>query len=215
MEELDQIGENTTKSYNLVAERYHELFKDEMKQKEFDRLLLDRFADYFDSKSIICDMGCGPSGHIGKYLFEKELNVFGIDISGRCVEIARRENPEIRFLLMDMARLSIADESIDGIISFYSIIHTPKRLVNGLFGEFNRVLKRSGKILLAVKEGNTEGYVDELLGYRTRIYSAYFKKEEIENYLGTNGFKLILLEIRQPYDFEIPRRRIYAIGEKL
>ena len=135
IEELKQINEETRNSFNLAAEKYFELFKDEMKHKEYDRALLDKFAGNFDSKSIICDVGCGP-GHITRYLFDKGLNVFGIDISERCIQIARRENPEMRFQVMDMARSDIADESIDGIISFYSIIHTPKRLIHFLSHEF-------------------------------------------------------------------------------
>ncbi len=214
MEELDKINEETRKSFNLAAEKYYKLFKDEMKQKEYDRLLLDRFACNFNSKSAICDMGCGP-GHITRYLFDKGLHVFGIDISERCVEIARRQNPQMKFETMDMVRSDIEDESIDGIISFYSIIHTPKQFMNELFHEFNRVLKNHGKILIVVKKGDTEGYVDDLEGFKTRLYFTNFKEEEIRNYLKANGFKVIFQETRQPYDFEIPVERIYTIGEKI
>lgn len=212
-EELKQINEEIGKSFNLVAEKYFELFKDEMKQKEYDRVLLNNFASNFDSRSIICDVGCGP-GHISRYVFDRGLNVFGIDISKRCIGIARRENPKMQFQVMDMTKLGIADASIDGIISFYSIIHTPKRFVNILFQEFNRILKKSGKILVVVKKGDREGYVDELLGLKTTIYTTYFTEKDLEIYLLANGFELIFLETRQPYDFEIHVERIYAIGRK-
>jgi SAM-dependent methyltransferase len=212
-EGLKQINEETRKSFNLAAERYFELFKDEMKQKEYDRRILDRFASNFDFESILCDVGCGP-GHITRHLFDKGLNVFGVDISERCIEIARRENPRIRFEVMDMAELDIADESIDGIVSFYSIIHTPKRLINVLFSEFHRVLKRGGKILVVVKKGASEGYVEELLGFKTRLYSTNFTEGELTTYSQTSGFELISIETRQPYDFEIPVERIYAVGKK-
>jgi len=213
VEELAQINEETREAFNLAAERYYELFKDEMKQKEYDRVILDKFAGNFDSESIIYDMGCGP-GHITRYLSDKGLHVVGIDISEKCIQIARRENPKMRFRVMDMTRLDLADKSIDGIISFYSIIHTPKRLMNILFYEFNRVLKRGGQILIVVKKGRTEGYVDELEGFKTRLYFTNFTEEELETYLQTSGFDLIFMDTRQPYDFEIPVERIYAIGKK-
>ena len=214
MEDLKQVNEKTRKSFNLAAEKYYELFKDEMEKKEYDRMLLDRFASNFDSRSIICDVGCGP-GHITRYLFDKRLDVSGVDISEKCIEIARRENPKMRFQIMDMARLDIADESIDGIISFYSIIHTPKRFMHVLFCEFNRVLKKGGRILVVVKKGETEGYVDELEGFKTRLYFTNFTEEEVKSFLEANGFRVIFLETRQPYDFEIPVERIYAIGRKI
>lgn len=184
-----------------------------MKQKKYDRVILDKFASNFGSASIICDMGCGP-GHITRYLFDKGLSIFGIDISEKCIAVARRENPKIRFQVMDMARLDMADESIDGILAFYSIVHTPKRSMNILFREFRRVLRKDGKILIVVKKGSTEGYVDELVGFKTRLYFVNFTEEELQTYFQTSGFELISIETRQPYDFEIPVERIYAIGQK-
>jgi ubiquinone/menaquinone biosynthesis C-methylase UbiE len=185
-----------------------------MKQKEFDRVFLDEFSSHFTSESVLCDVGCGP-GHITRYVFDKGLNIFGIDISEKCVEIARRENPKMRFMTMDMAQLDLADESIDGVISFYSIIHTPKQFQSLLFQEFNRVLKMGGRISMVVKKGNTEGYINELEGYKTSLYFTNFNEDEIRNYLETKGFKVILLETRRPYDFEIPVDRIYATAIKI
>ena len=214
MEGLRQIHDKTRKSYNLAAEKYFEDFKDEMKQKEYDREFLDEFATHFDSTSVICDVGCGP-GHITRYIHDKGLNIFGVDISEKCVEVARRENPGMRFRVMDMADLDLADESVDGIISFYSIIHTPKRFQPVLFREFNRVLKMGGRICVVVKKGDSEGYVEELIGFKTSLYFANFDEEEIRNYLEANNFRVVSLETRHPYDFEIPVDRIYATGVKV
>jgi hypothetical protein len=84
-----------------------------------------------------------------------------------------------------------------------------------LFCEFNRVLKKGGRILVVVKKGETEGYVDELEGFKTRLYFTNFTEEEVKSSLEANGFRVIFLETRQPYDFEIPVERIYAIGRKI
>jgi len=210
---LQSISDKTRKSYNLAAEKYFQDFKDEMKQKEFDRVFLDEFSSHFTSESMLCDLGCGP-GHITRYVFDKGLNIFGVDISEKCIEIARRENPKMRFMTMDMARLDLANESIDGIISFYSIIHTPKQFQPLLFQEFNRVLKMGGRITVVVKKGNTEGYINEPEGYKTSLYFANFNEDEIRNYLKSNGFKIDFLKTRHPYDFEIPVDRIYGTGTK-
>jgi ubiquinone/menaquinone biosynthesis C-methylase UbiE len=120
----------------------------------------------------------------------------------------------MRFQVMDMSRLEMAAESIDGIVSFYSIIHIPKRLMSVVSSEFRRVLKKSGKILVVVKRGSSEGYVNDLLGLKTRLYSTYFTEEELENCLQTSGFELISMETRQPYEFETPVERVYAVGKK-
>lgn len=212
--ELAEINGMTRRSYDIAAGRYHELFKDEMARKAYDRQLLDEFSGWFTKDSILFDMGCGPSGHIGRWLFDKGLDVAGIDISGRCLEIASRHNPGMRFLGMDMSDLAIGDGEVDGIIAFYSIIHTPKVHVPRLFREFHRVLGKGGKLLVTVKEGGEEERLDEFLGFDTTIHFTHFRRREIETYFVEHGFKLLLLDSRAPIEEEIAVSRIYAIGEK-
>lgn len=213
--DIEQIRQDIKGTYDCVAAKYHELFHDEMKEKEFDRALLDQFALAFNKDSRLCDLGCGPSGHITRYLFEKGLKIEGIDISEQCIEIAKKENRSIEFYVKDMMRLDYPDGLFDGLISFYSIIHTPKDYLHLIFREFNRILKKGGKALVVVKKGEQEGYIDEMLGYKTKIYFTHFLEMEIESYLTGNGFKLKYLETREPYEFEIGVPRIYALAEKI
>ena len=214
MDSLDSINLKTRQTYNLAAERYHELFHNEMNEKEYDRRLLDSFAGRFHKNSLICDAGCGPSGHIGRYVFDKGIQVVGVDISEKCVELARRYNPMMRFERGDIGQLAFADRSFDGVISYYSIIDTPKKYVNRIFNEFHRVLKPDGSLLVAVKAGLAEGYLDNLLGIKAEIYFALFMEKEIALYFEQAGFLLEFIEKRNPYDFEISNERIFAIGKK-
>ena len=48
----------------------------------------------------------------------------------------------MKFSVMDMCKLQFPDESIDGMVAFYSIIHIPKEFIKLAFKEFNRVLKK-------------------------------------------------------------------------
>jgi ubiquinone/menaquinone biosynthesis C-methylase UbiE len=214
MEEQREINRLTRVSYDLAATKYDELFRDELDRKPYDRQLLDEFAGHFTPGAIIHDLGCGPSGHIGHYLHAKGLRVIGSDLSQRCVDIASACHPEMEFLVMDMASLTLEDQTIDGVLSYYSIIHTPKKLVPRLFREFHRVLKKKGKLLLSVKEGDQEGFLEEFLGFETRIYFTHFHEEEIARLLTGNGFEVLFLEKRSPLEDEISVPRIFAIGEK-
>jgi len=215
MDNLKHINSLTQQAYNLAAPKYHDLFHNEMDKKEYDRKLLDSFAASFNSDSLLCDAGCGPSGHISRYLIDKGLKVIGIDISEKCVELARLNNPDMRFECADISNMPFDGNSFDGLISYYSIINTPKIYVNKIFNEFHRVLKRQGYILVAAKAGTAEGYVDDLLGIKTKIYSALFTQEEITAYFQEAGFVMEFIDMRNPYDFEISYERIFAIGKKV
>ena len=213
MDLLKSINSFTQKAYNLAAQRYHLLFNNEMNEKEYDRKLLNDFAARFNKDSLVCDAGCGPSAHIGRYLFDKGIKVIGVDISEKCIEIAKLYNPDMKFECADFSDLPFDDNSFDGVISYYSIINTPKIYVNKIFTEFRRVLKTNGYLLVAVKEGTTEGYNDELLGIKTKNYFSLFTKDEIISYFKESGFTLEFIDQRNPYDFEISNERIFAIGK--
>ncbi len=214
MDSLEFINAKTRAAYNLAAQKYHDLFHNEMNEKEYDRKLLDCFASKFNADAVICDAGCGPSGHIGGYVFNKGIEVIGVDISDKCIELARLNNPKMKFELGDISKLTFPDGIFDGIISYYSIIDTPKKYVTRIFSEFYRVLKPNGYLLVAVKEGTTEGYDNDLLGIETEIYFTLFTEEEIARYFERAGFSIEFMEKRNPYNFEININRIFTIGKK-
>lgn len=212
---LDVVHAMSRRAYNLAAQRYHEMFHDEMDKKEYDRRLLDAFGARFTKTSVVCDAGCGPSGHIGRYIFDKGIKVIGVDISDECVALARRSNPGMQFERGDLAGLAFDDDSFDGVISYYSIVHTPKKYVGIIFGEFHRILKTGGYLLVAVKAGTTEGIVADLVGIKTEVYFTLFSEGEIGQYFERAGFLLESMEKRNPYDFEIGNERIFAVGRKV
>lgn len=215
MDFLEKINSKTRQAYNLVAQKYHDLFRNEMNEKEYDRKFLNSFISRFNKDSVILDAGCGPSGHIGRYVFDQGIQVIGVDISDKCVEMARQYNPDIQFDIGDIGNLSFDDGSFDGIISYYSIIDTPKKYVHKIFDEFRRVLKPNGYLLVTVKAGTTEGYIYDLLGIKTEIYFTLFTEKDIANYFQEAGFSLEFIEMRNPYNFEISNERIFAIGKKV
>jgi ubiquinone/menaquinone biosynthesis C-methylase UbiE len=212
--ELDQINELTRKAYDKTAEKYHDHFKNEIFQKEYDRLILDKFSNSLPTDSLICDAGCGPSGHISKYLVDKGHRAVGIDISQKCIDIAASYNPQIEYEVMDMMNTKFEDGHFDGVISFYSVIYTPKEFVKNIFAEFNRLLKGKGKLLVVVKKGANEGIIDDDWYEGHPVYFTHFIEQEIKDYFVQNNFKLDFFDTRKPYDFEFNVERIFAIGTK-
>lgn len=148
----------------MAADKYHELFHNEMNEKEYDRVLLDFFANLLKPASLVCDAGCGPYGHVGRYLANKGLIITGADISDRCIELASRLNPDMSFAREDIVDMSFDNEYFDAIISYHSIISTPKNILHRIFLEFNRVLRSGRHLLVVVKPGTEEGFQNELVG---------------------------------------------------
>ena len=214
MDPIELAHSKTRQAYNLAADRYHSLFCNELEEKEYDRMFLDFFADRLEKGSLICDAGCGPSGHIGKYLTNKGMVITGIDISDRCIELASSLNPEMYFVVGDMAKMSFENNSFDAVVSYYSIIHTPKNLVHQVLREFYRVLKPGGYLLIAIKAGSDESLKTDLLGIETEILLSLFSENEIREFLIRSEFDIFFIEKREPYESESNYERIFVIGKK-
>lgn len=215
MESLERINQLTRESYNKAAQKYYDLFHDELEGKKFDRDYLDKFLRLFNSNSVICSVGCGPCGHVEKYIYDKGFNVTGIDISEKCIEIANKNNSQIKFEVGDLSKINYEDNYFDGIVSYYSIIDTPKIYLDKIFKEFNRVLKPNGYLLIVAKEGSTEGYESNLLEIKTKIYFTLFTEDEIRLVLERNGFDVEDMTIREPNPDEIQLKRLFAINKKV
>jgi ubiquinone/menaquinone biosynthesis C-methylase UbiE len=212
--DLDAIRERTRAYYDIVGSRYFELFRDELAQKPDDRAWLARFAESLGKGARVCDAGCGPCGHVTRCLADLGLKMTGVDLSERCIELARKAHSDLTFQTMDMLRMEFEDGSFDGIVAYYSILYTPKIHLPSLFREFHRVLKPRGKALVVVKEGEGEGWIDDPMGTGERTYFVNFHAAELQDILLECGFRTMAVDTRAPYEFEYQVRRITIIAEK-
>lgn len=215
MESLEKINLLTQIAYNKAAQKYYDLFHDELEKKEFDKKFIDEFLNLFKPGALICSAGCGPCGHVENYMFEKGYNIIGVDISENCIEIARRHYSKIHFETGDFTKLKYRDNYFDGLAAYYSIIDTPRVYLDKVLKEFNRILKRNGYLLLVVKEGDSEGYEEDLLGINSKIYFSLFTEKEINVVLGNNGFENLRTVRRKPYPDEIQIGRIFSVSRKM
>jgi len=164
----DERWARVRSSYAALAAEYAKRIYDELRNKPFDRELLDRFAARVRDLGPVCDLGCGP-GPVACYLRDHGVSVFGLDISPAMVSEARRLNPDIDFAEADMLSLPLHPESLGGIAAFHSIIHLKQDELALAFGEMWRALKRDGLLLVAFHVGSEILQTTELWGYRVAL----------------------------------------------
>nr|WSW68212.1 class I SAM-dependent methyltransferase [Streptomyces sp. NBC_00995] len=148
----------TREAYDAAARTYAELFGDELRDRPLDRAMLGAFAEQVraNGDGQVADLGCGP-GHVTAHLATLGLSVFGVDASSAMIESARDTHPGLRFDIGSMAALDIADGVLGGVLSRWSVIHTPPRELPGILAEFSRVLAPGGHLLIgfSASEGPT------------------------------------------------------------
>jgi ubiquinone/menaquinone biosynthesis C-methylase UbiE len=163
-------------------------------------------------KGLVADLGCGP-GHIAKYLQENGVQVFGIDLSPGMIRCARRMCPDIEFRVGDMASLDIADESLVGIVAFYSIVHFESSQLTTVFKECRRVLSPGGLMLLAFHIGDEIVHADDLWGQQVNLDFRFHQPCDVKASLLAAHLTVIESAEREPYEgAEHQSRRAYLLA---
>lgn len=203
------------KSYDTVAREYADEIYAELKDKPFDRELLDRFAVRVRGQGVVCDVGCGPA-QIARCLRDRGVDVLGLDLSAGMLAQARRLNPDILFVQSSMLAMGLGSETLGGIAAFYCIIHIPRAQVVAALGEMRRVLRPGGCLLITFHLGTEDSHHEELFGRPVSLDVALFTTEEMAGYLRAAGMVVEEVLERDPYapEVEYQSRRGYIVASR-
>jgi SAM-dependent methyltransferase len=211
----EQARAAVVRYWDSIALLYLELFRDEFHGKPFDRQLLASFAASLPPGAAVCDAGCGPCGHVTRLLADAGLDVTGVDISPRCIELARGQQPELRFETMDMAAMTFESGSLAGLVAYYSLHYLPRDKQSELLLQFRRVLAPGGLLLIAVKEGNSEGWIDDPMGTGQRVFWCDFPASELQLLVRESGFEVLDCTVRDSLPGEIAVRRVFLTARRV
>ncbi|GAA1112314.1 class I SAM-dependent methyltransferase [Nesterenkonia jeotgali] len=143
--------ERTSAAYSRRAAEYIERLGLMTAVHPSDRELVSTWASGVHEA---IDAGCGP-GHWTNFLAEQGVIVRGVDLVPEFIAHARNTYPAVRFTVGDLASLDASADSVDGILSWYSLIHYEPQAIQSPLREFGRVLKPGGTLLVGFFEGPT------------------------------------------------------------
>ena len=100
-----------------------------------------------------------------------------------------------------MTDLDLVDGSIAGLLAFWSLIHVPDDEIPGVFGQFRRVLRPGGPLLIGFHVGDesqlkTQGYG----GHPMKIHVHRRQPDRVTAWLRDAGFTVkahLLLKLDQ------------------
>lgn len=154
----------------------------------------DKFISFLKPGDLVLDVGCG-AGTKSKYLHDKGLRVFGIDLAENFVEIARHKVPEGEFAAVDMQDADKLEKDFDGIFAQASLLHIARKDALGVLRKLVSKLKPGGYLYVAVKEKRPEGVDEEIktendYGYEYERFFSYYTLDELKGYLHQLGMEL-------------------------
>ncbi|MCV7592107.1 class I SAM-dependent methyltransferase [Micrococcus luteus] len=152
-----------------------------------DKRLVEAWAQR--TGGVLEDVGCGPA-HWTAYLHSLGHDVRGIEPVEEFVAHARRAHPEVRVERGSFETVPTA--AVDGILAWYSIIHTPPAEMPRLFEHAHRSLRPGGSMLLGFFAG------DEVEPFDHAITTAWhWPVDALSRLLTTAGFTVVDRGTRQ------------------
>jgi ubiquinone/menaquinone biosynthesis C-methylase UbiE len=140
-----KLIDKTRDDYNLIAEQ----FASTRKYNWSDTLQSIQDLN-LKNGDVVLDLGCG-NGRLYELLTNNKIEYYGIDISKKLVEIAKKNVTNGNFMVGDMTNIPLEDNFFDLVVSIAVLHHIPTdKLREQSVKEIFRVAKPGGKVMLTV-----------------------------------------------------------------
>ncbi|MFW0788826.1 class I SAM-dependent methyltransferase [Gordonia sp. CPCC 205333] len=196
-------NEDATRSgYDAGAAGFADLFETVFDTRPLDRALIVTFAEL--ANGPVADIGCG-SGVVTEMLSDAGAEVFGVDLSPVLVAEARTRRPALDFRVGSMLALDIPDESLNGVLAWYSTIHLEDADLPLAFAEFNRVLRPNGVALLGFQVGDDPFVLDGAFGAEFSLVFHRRQPQQVVALLEESGFVEFATTVRAAHNERTPQ----------
>lgn len=152
-------------AYDEVADTYADHFRSTEPEMPVELAMVQHFASLLPGERRVLDAGCG-GGRMMPVLAALGCRVEGVDLSPEMIRRSQRDHGSFPSRVASIADLPFADDSVDGVFSWYSTIHSPDADLPRIMSEVHRVLRPCGFFLIAFQSGH--GTRDISDAYRRR-----------------------------------------------
>jgi cyclopropane fatty-acyl-phospholipid synthase-like methyltransferase len=179
----------------ISAVAFHKL-ADRYREKYMDLTMYDESYSHFSAllkgRACVLDAACGP-GNVSRYLMTQrpDLDLLGIDLAPRMVELAREAVPSARFAVHDCRHLVSLKRRFDGIICAFGLPYLSLEEVTAFIGSASEVLNPAGVLYLSTMLGNAENSGFKCCSTGDQVYINYHSEDHITRSLEKHGFTLV------------------------
>ena len=188
----DSLLTRTRSFYDTVAGSYAELLADTSFETSVELALVEDFVRRVEQQgAAVLDAGCGTGRMIGHVRsLSAAIVPTGVDLSPGMLEHARAAHPDVSFTQGTLASLPFRDGEFDGVLAWYSIIHSPPHGLPAIFAEFRRVLRPDGWVLLGFQSGVGERTAAGAYGHDVELHAFLHHTPYVADALAATGFRI-------------------------
>lgn len=176
--------------YEPTADSYSSMMNSEIQSPIYSETLLRLNGKLAQISGPLVDISCGSGHMLSLYAekFDDNRDLIGIDLTPRMVELANdRLGSAGEARVGDMRCVSsMTDSTVAALLNFFAIHHLTKMELGAAVGEWHRLLKSGGQLVMAAWEGVGEidyGEESDLIAYK-------YTENELKKLLRKNGFSV-------------------------
>jgi len=153
------------------------------------RDIKEAIAAWGSTAPRVLELGCGD-GRDAKEIIKLSSDYLGIDNSKGMISIARKQVPQAKFVVADMATYDFS-VPVDIIFAFASLLHIDKETLALVLQRARTALSAGGIFYLSVKRGEYHGGEVVSDEYGERIFYYYQKSDIMDLAQGYEEVKTI------------------------
>ena len=203
----------SAKAFHNLAERYRAKYMDltlyDESYREFCQILKS-------GRAHVLDAACGP-GNASRYLMahRPELDLLGIDLAPRMVELARAAVPSARFEVQDCRKLPELKRRFAGILCAFGLPYLSAEEALGFIQDARQTLEPGGALYLSTMLGQEEASGFQPCSTGERVHVTYHNEEQILKFLHQCRFEVLRQwRLPSPTVAPTPTRDLILIARK-
>jgi predicted TPR repeat methyltransferase len=181
-----EVSANT---FHKLADRYRDKYMD---LTTYDESYLAFCGLLNHDRARVLDAACGP-GNVSRYLMTQKptLDLLGIDLAPRMVELAQAAVPSAQFRVHDCRRLTDLGLTFDGIVCAFGLPYLSRAEATNFIAGANAILAPGGVLYLSCMEGTSEDSGFESSSSGDQVYINYHSEDHLRSVLASHGFAIM------------------------
>lgn len=206
-------NKNAVEVFNKLAGHYQNKYMNvDLYGKSFDL-----FCNSIKKENAtVLEIACGP-GNITRYLLNKrpDLKIFGTDLAPNMVALAKINNPEAEFEVMDCRKIGMIDKKYDAVMCGFCLPYLSKEEAIRLITDAAALLNSGGIFYLSTMEDDYSKSRLQTGSTGDQVFMHYHEGAYLVEALTKNSFRINHLQ-RQDYpDGETKTTDLLIIAEKI
>lgn len=142
-----------TKMAVAVFDKHAKLYQEKYMDVSLYHDTFDLFCSHLPQQAHILDLACGP-GNISRYLLDSrpDFKILGTDLSPNMISLAKANNPEARFEIMDCRDISSLGQKFNGIVGGFCLPYLSKEEALKLIKDASDALEPQGILYISTME---------------------------------------------------------------